>query len=991
MRFFVQPSTMNLKRDMTVFKSKTIIAAVFALILMFGGLPTLVAQVNLPVEEKPILFVRPDGIDFGILKNEETGVASIEISNRGQGKIRWIVKWTEPWLTLDKYSGVVEDGAQAISVTADPRDLPLGRNKAGIVITSSCETIIVPVSVTILRNSNDTYKPKLEEIRLESIINTQVGRKIRMNAVGIYSDGSKKDITKKIEWISENKRTGYFVDKGLFIGKNKGDVRVFANEGAVKSPVVTIHIDALDGPLLKVSMPKIMLDHMEKDSIENISMTLRNAGKGELEWEIISIEPWLVLNDGTSSGGVGRQMADELRRYPTNIDGADVEENAPDRLKSEYISAGSKKDIKIAVDVTGLPEGRHNGTILVRSSGGDEEITVPVNILSLKSISVVPASIRMVVNHKMVFRATGIWSDGSRTDLSDGSDGRWTVSDPSTGYFLRRKPVFVAKGAGSTEIRKVRGSVISNVAVVDVEEDVADPVLMVSPREVDLGTIGPGESSKGVISLKNVGGGDLTWLVNRMGNWISPSDSTLSGTAGMPARYLRVSVESMADDGASVDGLSDIRIRFETGDETVFYRKLLSPGSYREELRLSFNGGERTLFLKFEVAKKGSRPCMDVRPLGIDFGSVETGRELMKRVELRNVGKDVLKWEAMLQGKRKNCRGVTLERGRYVSFANEAVSGKGNYRVPGHLRNAIEISGEWSEEKGYPHSTGDNDLLRYSFSGSGLVLFFWKNIDGGTLDVYVDSRMAGEIDCASEERKRIEFPVAESLSDGEPHLLVLKVRGGTVEVEGVRVYTAGLIEGRRGWIRISPEKGTTTNEVDYINVTANTEGLFPGLYSENIIFYSGEGLEIVEVALDVKSDNLSELIDIYRYTKETDSLLSSDVAREGFPLEGYGKGELAFRLFRKDTPGTTEFFQWHNPSRGTHLYSYSRSGGKHSLKGYVFDGAIGNIATLKLSHTRDLYRWFNPETGAYFYTTDTKGEGRAKMGYIYDGVVGYVR
>ncbi|MBW2557952.1 MAG: BACON domain-containing protein [Deltaproteobacteria bacterium] len=952
-----------------MFKSKTIIAAAFVLILMFGGLSSLGAQDNQPLEENLILSVRPGGIDFGILKNTETGVASVEISNRGQGRIQWMVKWIDPWLTLDKYSGVVEDGAQAISVTADPRDLPLGRNKAEIVITSSGGTIIVPVSVTVLRDSNDIYKPKLEEIRLGSITKTQVGRKICMNAVGIYSDGSKRDITKKIEWISENKRTGYFVDKGLFIGKKKGDVRVFAKVGGVKSPVVTIHIDALDGPLLKVYVPKIRLDHMEKDSIENISMTLRNAGKGDLEWEIISVEPWLLLNDGASSGVAGRQKSERITR----------------------LSGTDGKNIKIAVDVTGLPEGRHNGTIMVRSNGGDEEITVPVNILSLKSISVVPASIRMAVNHKMVFRATGIWSDGSRTDLSGGSNGRWIVSDPSTGYFLRRRPVFVAKGAGSTEISKVRGGVISNVAVVDVEKDVADPVLMVSPREVDLGTIGPGESSKGVISLKNVGGGDLRWLASRMGDWISPSDSALSGTAGMPARYLRVSVESMPDDGASVDGLSYIQIVLEAGDKTVFYRKPLSPRSYREELKLSFNGGERTVFLKFEVAKKGARPCMDVRPLGIDFGSVETGRKFMKRVELKNVGKDVLKWKAMLQGKRKNFRGIALERGRYVSFANEAVSGKGKYRVPGHLRSAVEVSGEWSEERGYPYSTGENDILRYSFSGSGLILFLWKNIYGGTLDVFIDNRMVGEIDCASEERKRIEFPVAESLADGEPHLLVLKVRGGTVEVEGVRVYTAGLIEGRRGWIRISPEKGTTTNEVDYINVTANTEGLLPGLYSENIIFYSGEGVEIVEVALDVKSDNISELIDIYRYTKETESLLSSGVAREDFPLEGYRKGELAFRLFRKDTPGTTEFFQWHNPSKGTHLYSYSRSGGKHSLEGYVFDGAIGNIATLKLSHTRDLYRWFNPETRAYFYTTDTKGEGCAKMGYIYDGVAGYVR
>ncbi len=982
---------MKLKRDVIVFKSKIIIIAAFVAILIFGGLPALFAQDNPLVEEEPILSVRPDGIDFGILRDAETGVASIEITNAGQGKIQWMVKWIDPWLSLDTYSGVVENSTQVVSVTADTRDLPLGRHKAGIIITSSCGTRMVPVSVTVLRDNNDTYRPELEEIRLESITSTQVERKIRMSAVGIYSDGSERDITRKIQWISENKRIGYFLDKGLFIGKHKGDVRVFAKEGRVTSPVATIHIDALDGPLLKVSLPKIRMDHMEKDSIEDISLTLRNAGTGELEWEVISRTPWLIVDKGTASGDVSKQIADE-----GYLEFTDVEENEPDTRESGYRSSQrgtGRKNLKITVDVTGLPEGRYEGSILVRSNGGEEEIIIPVNILSLTSISIVPVSLKVLANHRMTFRATGIWSDGSRTDLSENSDadGRWIVSDPSVGYFLRRKPVFVAQRGGRAEISKVRRGLISNIAIVDVEEDVADPVLMVSPREVEFGTIGPGETSKSLVSLKNVGGGDLIWLVYRMGDWISPYDDTLSGTAGMSARYLRIFIESMTDEGVSVNGLFPVRVRFETGQDSVSYEKLLSPGSYREELKLLSNGGERTIFLKFEVAEKGSRPSMDVRPLGIDFGSVEAGRKLMKRIELKNVGKDVLKWEAILQGKRKNFRGLAFEKGRYVSFENEAVSEKDSYSVPGHLSNALEISGKWSEERGYPYSTGEKDLLRYSFSGSGIVLFLWKDIYGGTLDVFVDSQMVGEIDCVSEKRERIEFPVVETLEDGEPHVLVLAVRGGTVAVEGVRVYSSDLIDGSKGWMKISPERGTTTNEVDYITVMASSEDLPPGSYSENILFYSDEGVERVEVSLDVISNNMPDMINIYRYIKGTETLLSPEIAQGDFPLERYQKGELAFSLFRRDTLGTTEFFQWHNPSRGTHFYSYSRSDEKHSLKGYVFDGTIGNIATLKLPQTRDLYRWFNPETGAYFYTTDTKGENHEKMGYKYDGVAGYVR
>jgi len=975
---------------MNVPKLKLIIAMACAAFLVCGGIPDLVAQDEQFTEQESSLSVIPDEIDFGILKDTETGTASIEITNIGHGTMRWMVKWVDPWLTLDTYSGIVEGNAQTVTVTADPLNLPLGRHRAEIVITSDSETRTVPISVTVLRDNNDTYKPKLEEIRVDSITTTQVERKIRMSAIGIYSDGSERDITKKVRWISENERIGYFIDKGFFIGKHRGTVNILVKEGSVTSAATTIRIDAPDGPLLRVSLPKIRLDHMVKDSVEDIPLTIRNAGTGELEWEVTSRTPWLLIEGGTAPASKEVIWQTENEGYPESADLGEGEPNTRETGYSSSLRGRGRKTVKISADVAGLSEGKYEGTILVKSDGGEEEIIIPVNILSLKSISITPVSLTMVVNHRMVFRATGIWSDGSRTDLSGRDDGRWIVSDHSVGYFLRSKPLFVAQHVGRTEIRKVMGNVASNLAVVTVEDDSNGSVLMVSQHEVDFGKVGPGETSKGMISLQNVGGEDLIWLLYRMGDWILPYDDTLSGTAGISARHIRLTIESMTDEGVSVNGLFPVRIKFETGHDSVSYEKRLHPGSYREELKILSNGGERTVFLKFDVTEQGSRPSMEVKPLGIDFGSVETDKKLMKRIELRNVGKDVLKWEAVLQGKKKIFKGLALEKGRYVSFENEDIAGKGRYTIPTRLKNSLEISGEWSEEGGYPYSTGEKDLLRYSFSGSGIVVFLWKDVYGGRLDVFVDGQMVGEIDCASEKRERIEFPVIEIL-DEEPHLLILAVRGGTVEVEGVRIYASGLIEDSKEWMRISPEKGTTTNEVDYINVMASTEGLAPGTYSENILFYSGEGVEKVEVSIDVMSNKTPELIKIYRYIKGTESLLSPETASGDLPLERYQKGEGAFYLFRRGTPGTTEFFQWHNPSMGTHFYSYSRSGGKHSLEGYVFDGTIGNIATVKLPLTRDLYRWFNPDTGAYFYTTDTKGENHEKMGYKYDGVAGYVR
>ncbi|MDD5724294.1 MAG: hypothetical protein PHY29_11240 [Syntrophales bacterium] len=948
---------------MTELKPKVVVAVALAMILILAGSPAALAMTDQP--GNPVLSIAPDGVDFGVMRDTATGVRLVEIG--GIGKVTWMVKWAEPWLTLDTYSGVVEDGGtQIISITASPRGLSLGRHTTEIVITTSSGTRTVPVSITVLRGSDVVPRPELKEILLTPpAFAAQVGRKVRLSAAGVYSDGSQKDITKEIEWVSDNRTVGYFADKGLLIGKSVGNVRVFAKEGRVQSPVMTIHMGALKGPLLKVRLPKTSQDHVEKGSTEMFSLSLQNAGTGELEWEVISRVSWLVV------GG-----------------------NAPEWKNGHNGSSlrgTGGKSIKVTVDATGLPEGEYEGTIIVRSNGGDDEITIPVTILSLTSISLTPASIRMAANDRMMLRATGIWSDGSRTDLSNASACRWIISDPSIGFFLSRRPVFVAGRAGRVEIRRVRGAVNSNVAVVDVEEAPTDPVLLVSPHEVDFGTIGPGEASKGIISLKNVGGGALIWQAYGVGDWVSTESGTPSGTAGRSGRLLRVSVESVAKDDVSVSGLFAVRIRLEMGHNSVSYEKLLPAGSYREKLRLHFNGGDRSVFLKFTIAETASRSSMNIQPLGIDFGSVAAEGTLMKKIELRNVGKNVLKWVAVLQGSRKTFREVILEKGRYVSFANEAVSGKDHYRVPKRLEDRIEIFGEWTGNRGYPYGTGEDSLLRYSFSGSGITVFLWKDIGGGTVQVFVDGRLTGAVDCASEERKRIEFPAAENLAEGGTHRLVLAVKGGAVEIEGARVYTASLMEGRKGWMVISPERGTTTNEVDYITVSVTPEGLAAGSYSENIIFYSDEGVEVVEVSLDVAGDKLSELVDIFRYIKGSDMRLSPEGAQGDLRLQGYRKEGPLFRLFRKGTSGTSELFQWYNPSKGIHFYSYNRSGWKRSLEGYVFDGPIGNIATLKLIGTRDLYTWFNPETGAYFYTTDPKGEGYEKRGYVYDGVVGYVR
>jgi hypothetical protein len=200
------------------------------------------------------------------------------------------------------------------------------------------------------------------------------------------------------------------------------------------------------------------------------------------------------------------------------------------------------------------------------------------------------------------------------------------------------------------------------------------------------------------------------------------------------------------------------------------------------------------------------------------------------------------------------------------------------------------------------------------------------------------------------------------------------------------------MKGAKNWIQIYPGNGTTTKETDYANVIINTGNLKSGNYGENIIFSSNGGSEIVEVSFKVSDSKSPNIINIYRYMKGLDCLFTASPESEAPDiLQSYKNGKIAFKLYRRGTRGTTEFYRWYNPSKMTHFYSYDRSGGGKSLRGYIFEGSVGNIATSRLSKTRELYRWYNPATGTHSYSTNLKGENYTDNGYKYDGIAGYVR
>ena len=515
------------------------------------------------------------------------------------------------------------------------------------------------------------------------------------------------------------------------------------------------------------------------------------------------------------------------------------------------------------------------------------------------------------------------------------------------------------------------------------------PILTVSPKEINLGIIGPGEGVRGNFVLKNAGSGILNWTVNGSEEWTFFDVKKLSGVLEKGTQNMGVHVSFLKDTLADNGGSNLIQLSLEADNRINIYRKRLSVGSHREMLKLSSNGGTRTIYVRFELTTGNYEPQIDVNPVRIDFGSVGQGESVRKKFQVTNSGRQILKWRIAVQPSAAN--GTANVSGKYISFFNEDIKGSGVYAAPNHLKGTLDMTGKWPESNGFPLSYVPSNVMKYHFWGTGIAVFCSTEKDEGDISAFVDEVYSIDPDCSNGQKVRAECLIAEGLPYGS-HILTIINKGGSVVIEGVRIYGREIKKGAPGWISVYPLSGTTTKEIDYVSVNINTKNLDPGYYGENITFNSNGGKVVAEVSLEVSSGIAPRIIDVYRFVSGYDYLYTANPQAESSLLntKGFRKQGIAYRLFSSGTPGTTPFHRWYNATKKDHFYSSDIHGERKSLKGYVYEGAIGNIATSRLTNTRELYRWYNPSTGCHFYSTDLN-ESIIKKGYRFDGIAGYVK
>lgn len=966
---------------------------------------------SLAGEPLPVLVVSPPSIDFGTVELNEESSRTVEIQNGGSGDLEWLITGAPPWLRISRHFGKIQQEGSSVDVAVVPSLLSVGNNSGDIVITSTGGTRVLSVSADFKKSvtgpQERTHKEDSWNIYiLPEKARIEAGKTAAFKARVEYADRYAEDITQTVVWISSNPFVARFISPGVLEGISRGSAEITAKLGDVFSPSVSVEVTALREPLLEAFPMEEDLGRLEEGSRSSCKISIANKGKAPLLYEILSGDPWIRPDRDVSVWAYLRETRNA--RY---ADASGVYAGCPEstweaedfepyerwresKLHMEtQVAPGGSEELTVEVDTADLEAGDHIGSFLIRSNAGDLRVPVKVRVVRLQSIFLNPVEECLTIGQQRTFQAVGIWSDGRRTDLSGTGDGQWIVSDRTIGTILPGKSVFYARKEGTTTLRRRRGALESNAARVTVLAPSGGAVLSVSPRELDLGPVGPGEVAKDAFRMVNMGSGELEWEIPEPDGWKTYQGESIHEVLKKGAGSLKLTVSSEDFYGPLTpdqEGKAFVELRLETGREAVTLWKYLEPGPHREVLLIRSNGGLRHVYFKFAVSLEVSRPRIAIEPYGVDFGSLPDGKRAVQRIEILNQGMGIMTWKALLEEDWTSAGEQGSRRGRYVPFRNGDLSSRKEYVPPDFLKDRLGVKGVLENSNGYPATRGAGESLSFTFKGTGIVLVAERGAEGGKVQASIDGYPVADIDLNARARERGNFPVADSLEYGS-HVLEIVSRDGRTVIEGVRILGETLASGKKGWIRIYPDNGTTTKEKDFINVAVNTKDLTPGLYRETVLFSSNGGNVAADISLEVSGVQVSPRIDIFVYRRGFDCLFTPGPGEEMILPGEYEFRGVAFQLYRKGTPGTTEFYRWFYPEKGIHFYSHQKEWKGLDLEGYVFQGSIGNIATSRLSGTRELYRWVDPEKGAYFYSTDLKEERSIGKEYRYDGIAGYVR
>jgi hypothetical protein len=417
--------------------------------------------------QTPELEVMPESLDFGYIDVTR----ELTITNRGGGTLTWDLSESEDWLSLSTTAGT---DRQTVTATVDRTGLAQGNYSGAISVTSNGGSETVPVMMTVA--------PTDPVLRVAPTT-LDFASHLTALTLHIFNDGGSGlvwDITSDQPWLTVTPASGVdgsdvsvMVDRsGLAHGSYSGNLTVTSNAG---SEIVAVTMTVLIDPVL----------HVEPDTLNfgnsnlSIPLWIYNHGAAGLVWDVTSDQPWLTVTpaSGTEDG-----------------------------------------QVTAAVDRSGFPAGTYYGNLTVNSNGGNK--TVPVTMIVGPVLSYSPTSFTFEWAGNRILSIANAGPGQLQWIIT--SDRPWLSVVPASGVGNADVTVSASYSGADPGWNNGYLNIASNGgnASVRVSFRVPSPELSVSPDTLNFYP----DIYQLYLDIRNLGGGDLTWVVENYPPRISVSN-----------------------------------------------------------------------------------------------------------------------------------------------------------------------------------------------------------------------------------------------------------------------------------------------------------------------------------------------------------------------------------------------------------------------------------------------------------------------------------
>ncbi|MBI2931981.1 MAG: choice-of-anchor D domain-containing protein, partial [Planctomycetes bacterium] len=575
-------------------------------------------SVSLLVTSSAVIGLSPASLTFNApVGGPNPAFQNVTVSNLGAGTLSYTAGATAPWLSLNPAAGSLVAGASSnMSVAVDVTSLAAGTYSDTITVTDPA-ALNSPQTVTVTLNVYDAPTIALAPASL-SFSGPEGGPSPPPQSMTVQNVGTgilNWSAVDDAAWLSVSPISGslsagssatlnVIVDTtGLVAGAYAATITV-SDPGAINSPqIVSVALSVETLPTIEVAPANLTFNApVGGPNPSPKTFTVANIGGGTLSWSGTDDAAWLSLS-------------------PTSGD----------------LVGGASAPVTASVDVTGLAAGTYTANITISDPGATnspELLFVTLNVNALPLIALSPAG--------LTFNApAGGPNPASQTVTVTNAGGgtlSWTASDNATWLSLSPGSGSLSGGASASMTATVdvaglpAGTYTATITVSDPGATNTPQMVFVTLNVSALPTIGlspgtmtftapvggPNPASQ-PLTVRNTGGGTLSWTAADSATWLSVSPAGGSLAAG---------ASSSSNVAVDVTGLS--------------------AGTYNATITVSDPGATNTPQTVFVTLTVTSSPVIALNPGSLTFSAPVGGpNPASQTVTVTNSGGGTLSWSAV--------------------------------------------------------------------------------------------------------------------------------------------------------------------------------------------------------------------------------------------------------------------------------------------------------------------------------------------------------